>query len=143
MHSRPFRYLALCLLCASGAAFAQENAGQKLNSQCIKREASLCIDCGINVTTETSVPNKTKTPLLACHDMKPGPAKIELETNAEPLIPGLWEVEFGVGYKTSAREECPHQYIASNHPPLRPRYEIGPISIESEIPADGAIQVSL
>jgi hypothetical protein len=75
--------------------------------------------------------------------MKPGPAKIVMETNAEPLIPGIWEVEFGVGYKTSAREECPHQYIASNHPPLRANYEIGPISIESEIPPDGVIQVLL
>jgi hypothetical protein len=143
MHSRPFRYLAVCLLCVSGAAFAQENAGRKPNSQCMKREANLCIDCGIDVTTETSIPNKTRTPLLACHDMKPGPAQIVMETNAEPVIPGLWEVEFGVGYKTSAREECPHQYIASNHPPLRPTYEIGPISIESEIPADGVIQVLL
>ena len=143
MHSRPFRYLAVCLLCVSGAAFAQENAGRKPNSQCMKREASLCTDCGIDVTTETSIPNKTRTPLLTCHDMKPGPAKIVMETNAEPVNPGLWEVEFGVGYKTSAREECPHQYIASNHPPLRANYEIGPISIESEIPADGVIQVLL
>ena len=143
MHSRPFRYLAVCLLCVSGAAFAQENAGRKPNSQCMKREANLCTDCGIDVTTETSIPNKTRTPLLTCHDMKPGPAKIVMETNAEPVNPGLWEVEFGVGYKTSAREECPHQYIASNHPPLQPTYEIGPISIESEIPPDGVIQVLL
>jgi hypothetical protein len=109
----------------------------------MKREAGLCIDCGIDVTTETSAPNKTRTPLLTCQDMKPGPAKLVMETNAQPLNPGLWEVEFGVGYKTSAREECPHQYIASNHPPLQLTYEIGPISIESEIPADGVIQVLL
>ncbi len=73
--------------------------------------------------------------------MKPGPAELLMETHAEPLISGLWEVEFGIGYKTSAREECPHQFIASNHPPLRPAYEIGPIAIESEIPADGVIQI--
>jgi hypothetical protein len=129
----------------SAHAFAQgvENAGRKPASQCLKREANVCTDCGIEVTTEISVPNKTKTPWLACHDMKPGPAKIVMETHAEPVNPGVWEVEFGVGYKTSAREECPHQYIASNYPPLRPAYEIGPISIESEIPANGVIQILL
>jgi hypothetical protein len=143
MHGRPYRYLTVCLLCVSGASFAQENAGLKATSQCMKRQANLCIDCGIDVTTETSVKNKTRTPLLACHDMRPGPATIVMETNAEPLVRGLWEVEFGVGYKTSAREECPHQFIASNHPPLQATYKIGPISIESEIPADGVIQVLL
>jgi hypothetical protein len=75
--------------------------------------------------------------------MKPGPARLVLQTHAEPVDPGIWEVEFGLGYKTSAREECPHQYIASNFPPLRPAYEIGPISIDTEIPADGTIQVLL
>jgi hypothetical protein len=109
----------------------------------VKREANFCVDCGIDVTTQTSLPNKTKTPLLTCRDMKPGPARLVMETLAEPAISGLWEVEFGLGYKTSAREECPHQFIASNNPPLRPAYEIGPISIESEIPADGVIQVML
>jgi hypothetical protein len=157
MHGRPFLYLAVWLLSASGAAFAQaatpeqtvpsargvENAGGKSTSQCMKREANLCTECGIDVTTWISIPNKTRTPLPACHDMKPGPARLVLETHAEPVAPGLWEVEFGLGYKTSAREECPHQYIASNHPPLRPTYEIGPISIESEIPADGTIQILL
>jgi hypothetical protein len=161
MHGRPFLYLAVCLFCASGTAFAQaatsertvpsghafaqgvENAGRKPASQCLKREANVCTECGIDVRAEVSIPNKTKTPLLACHDMRPGPAKIVMETHAEPVNPGVWEVEFGVGYKTSAREECPHQYIASNYPPLRPAYEIGPISIEGEIPADGVIQVLL
>jgi hypothetical protein len=56
------------------------------------------------------------------------------------VIAGLWEVEFGLGYKTSAREECPHQFIASEHPPLRRAYEVGPVTIEGEIPADGVIQ---
>jgi hypothetical protein len=179
VYSRPFLYLAVCLLSALGAAFAQErqtyaipiaqkttpalleataertawsdyafaqragNTGRKPSSKCVKREANFCVDCGIDVTAETSIPNKTKTPLLACRDMKPGPARLVMETHAEPAISGLWEVEFGLGYKTSAREECPHQFIASNNPPLRPAYEIGPISIESEIPADGVIQVML
>jgi hypothetical protein len=179
VHSRPFLYLAVCLLSASGAALAQEsqayailraqkttpalleataertvwsdydfaqgvgNAARKPSSKCMKREANFCVDCGIDVPTEISIPNKTKTPLLACRDMKPGPARLVMETHAEPLTSGLWEVEFGLGYKTSAREECPHQFIASNNPPLRPVYEIGPITIESEIPADGVIQVLL
>jgi hypothetical protein len=161
MHSGPFLYLAVCLLCASGAAYGQgitperilpgghasargvENAGGKPASQCMKREANLCTECGIDFTAGISIPNKTKSPLPACHDMKPGPARLVLETHAEPVNPGIWEVEFGLGYKTSAREECPHQYIASNYPPLRPAYEIGPISIDSEIPADGTIQVLL
>lgn len=138
-------YLAICLLSASGAAFGQstENAGEKPASQCMKHEANFCTECAIDVTAGISIPNKTKTPLASCHDMKPGPARLLLETHAEPVDPGIWEVEFGLGYKTSAREECPHQYIASNFPPLRPGYEIGPISIDSEIPADGTIQVLL
>ncbi len=142
MHSRPFLYLAVCLVLGWSGAFAQVagNAGQKPTSQCVKHEGHFCVDCGIDVTAEISIPNKTKTPLPACHDMKPGPARLMMETHAEPVIPGLWEVEFGLGYKTSAREECPHQFIASNHPPLRPAYEIGPVTIESEIPADGVIQ---
>ena len=161
MHSGPILYLAVCLLCASGAAYGQgstperilpgdhasargvENAGGKPVSRCMKREETLCTDCGIDFTAGISIPNKTKTPLPACHDMKPGPARLVLETHAEPVNPGIWEVEFGLGYKTSAREECPHQYIASNYPPLRPAYEIGPISIDSEIPVDGTIQVLL
>jgi hypothetical protein len=109
----------------------------------MKHEANLCTECAIDVPAGISIPNKTRTPLASCHDMKPGPARLVLETHAEPVVPGIWEVEFGLGYKTSAREECPHQYIASNYPPLRPAYEIGPISIDSEIPADGTIQVLL
>jgi hypothetical protein len=179
VHNRPFLYLAVCLLSASGAASAQEsqayaipipqtttpalmeatsersvwsdnafaqgvgNAGRKPSSHCLKREANFCIDCGMDVSTEMSIPNKTKTPLLTCRDMKPGPARLVMETYAEPVISGLWEVEFGLGYKTSAREECPHQFIASNHPPLRSAYEIGPVAIEGEIPADGVIEVLL
>jgi hypothetical protein len=134
VHSRRFLYLAVCLLSASGAAFAQGV------SHCMQREANLCTDCSIDVTTEISIPNKTRTPLPACRDMKPGPARLTMETHAEPVIPGLWEVEFGLGYKTSARVECPHQFIASDHPPLRTAYEIGPVTIEGEIPADGVIQ---
>ena len=79
----------------------------------------------------------------ACRDMKPGPARLMMETHAEPLISGLWEVEFGLGYKTSAREECPHQFIASDHPPLQTSYQIGPVAIEAAIPADGVIQALL
>ncbi len=110
MHRRPFLYLAVFLLSASGPAFGQ---GRKPSSQCMKREANLCTECAIDLTSGT---------------------------HAEPVDPGIWEVEFGLGYKTSSREECPHQYIASNFPPLRPAYEIGPISIDTEIPADGTIQ---
>jgi hypothetical protein len=109
----------------------------------MKREANFCTDCGIDVPSSISIPNKTKTPLPACRDMKPGPAKLMMATHAEPEVAGLWEVEFGLGYETSAREECPHQFIASDHPPLRPAYEIGPVAIEGEIPADGVIQVLL
>lgn len=137
MHSRRFLYLAVLLFSVSGAAFAQ---GANSSSHCIKREANFCTECGIDVATGISIPNKTRTPLPACRDMKPGPARLTMETHAEPIIPGLWEVEFGLGYKTSAREECPHQFIASDHPPLRTAYEIGPVTIEGEIPADGVIQ---
>lgn len=134
MRNRRFLYLAVCLLFASGAAFAQGV------SHCTKREANFCTDCGIDITAGISIPNKTRTPLPACRDMKPGPARLTMETHAEPVVPGLWEVEFGLGYKTSAREECPHQFIASDHPPLQMAYEIGPVTIEGEIPADGVIQ---
>ena len=137
MRSRWFLYLAVFLLSTSGAAFAQ---GANPTSHCIKREANFCIECAIDITTGISIPNKTKTPLPACRDMKPGPARLTMETHAEPVIPGLWEVEFGFGYKTSAREECLHQFIASDHPPLRTAYEIGPVTIDGEIPADGVIQ---
>ena len=53
MHSRRFLYLAVCLLSASGAAFAQGvgNAGRNPSSHCMKSEANFCTDCGIDVTT--------------------------------------------------------------------------------------------
>jgi hypothetical protein len=109
-------------------------------SNCLRRDNTLCTICGIDLTTGMSLRNKTKTPLLACRDMKPGPAKLMMEAHAEPTISGLWEVEFGLGYRTSAREECPHQFIASDNPPLKTAYQVGPITIESEIPTDGMIQ---
>jgi hypothetical protein len=132
----PLLSLALCLLSAPELSFSQ-----KLSAHCMKREGNFCTSCGIDIAAATTISNKTKTPLLDCRNMKPGPAELVMETHAEPVIPGLWEVEFGLGYKTSAREECPHQFIASNHPPLGPVYEIGPIAIKSEIPSDGVIQV--
>jgi hypothetical protein len=137
VRSRLFLYWGVFWLSASGAVFAQ---GANPSSHCLKREANLCVECSIEVTTEISIPNKTRTPLPACRDMKPGPARLMMETIAEPVIAGLWEVEFGLGYKTSAREECPHQFIASEHPPLRRAYEVGPVTIEGEIPPDGVIQ---
>ena len=137
MQSRRFLYLAVVFLSVAGAAFAQ---AANPTSHCMKREANFCTECRIDVTTGLSIPNKTKTPLPACRGMKPGPARLLMETHAEPVIPGLWEVEFGLGYKTSAREECPHQFIASDHPPLQTAYEIGPVTIDGEIPADGVIQ---
>jgi len=115
-------------------------ATEPLNAKCLQRENGICTLCGIDTTTSTSVNNKTRTSLLTCRGMKPGPAKLVMETHAEPVSPGLWEVEFGLGYHTSAREECPHQVIASNNPPMRAAYEIGPISIEVEIPPDGMVQ---
>jgi len=96
--------------------------------------------CAIDATLNISVKNKTKTALLRCRDMKPGPARVVMVTHAEPALSGLWEVEFGLGYQTSTRNECPHQFIASNSPPLKTAYEIGPISIETEIPPDGSIE---
>ena len=60
--------------------------------------------------------------------------------HVEPAIRGIWEVEFGLGYHTSARNECPHQFIASNHPPLKTAYEVGPVTIAAEVPPDGTIQ---
>ena len=63
-----------------------------------------------------------------------------MSTHVEPAIPGLWEVEFGLGYQTSARAECPHQFVASNHPPLKTAYELDPVTIEGEISTDGTIQ---
>ncbi len=117
-----------------------EPPGDISNPTCLRRDNNLCTVCGIDVTSGMSLRNKTKTPLLMCRDMKSGPAKLMIETHAEPIISGLWEVEFGIGYHTSAREECPHQFIASENHPLKAAYEMGPLTIESEIPTDGMIQ---
>ena len=116
-----------------------QNPEDSANAKCQQSENGICTVCGIDATTSTKVSNKTRTSLLACRGMKPGPAKLIIETHAEPWIPGMWEVEFGLGYHTSAREECPHQFIASNKPPIRAAYEIGPISIDGRIPPDGII----
>ena len=110
------------------------------NPNCMQWKNAACTVCSLEPMTSVTVNNKTKTPLLTCSEMKPGPANLVMETHAEPVIPGVWEVEFGLGYRTSARSECPHQFIASNHPTRDPSYEIGPISIEAEIPSDGKIQ---
>lgn len=111
-----------------------------LNARCLRREKGVCMVCGIDAATSTTASNKTKTSLFTCSGMKPGRAKLIMVTHAGPVNPGLWEVEFGLGYYTSARQECPHQFIASNHPPIRAAYEIGPVAIDAEIPPDGIIQ---
>ena len=113
---------------------------QKRDPNCREWKGEACTVCAIDATLNISVKNKTKTPLLRCRDMKPGPARVAMVTHAEPAISGLWEVEFGLGYQTSTRNECPHQFIASNSPPLKAAYEIGPITIETEIPPDGTIE---
>lgn len=110
------------------------------NPNCLQWKDGACTVCSLEPVISVIVNNKMKTPLLTCSEMKPGPAKLVMETHAEPVIPGIWEVEFGLGYRTSARGECPHQFIASNNPTRDPSYEIGPISIEAEIPSDGKIQ---
>jgi hypothetical protein len=136
--------LSLLLFCAAGAELAHVDgrplSKQNANPKCLEWKEGACMVCGIDSTINISVKNKTKTRVLLCRDMKPGPVRVEMVMHAEPTIPGLWEVEFGLGYQTSARSECPHQFIASNHPPLKTAYEIGPLSIESEIPPDGVIQ---
>ena len=116
------------------------NVQQDRDPNCRAWKGEACTVCGIDAALNISVKNKTKTPLLRCRDMKPGPARVVMVTHAEPAISGLWEVEFGLGYQTSIRNECPHQFIASNSPPLKAAYEIGPISIETEIPPDGSIE---
>jgi hypothetical protein len=130
--NRRFLCLGLLSLCA-----AQERA----NPNCREWKNETCTVCSIDSAIDISVKNKTKTPVLQCRDMKPGPARVEGLTHAEPAIPGVWEVEFGLGYQTSARNECRHQFIASNNPPLKTAYEVGPVTIEGEIPGDGTIQV--
>lgn len=110
------------------------------NPDCLEWKGEACTVCGIRSVRNFSVPNRTKTPLLLCRGMKPGHSRVVIVTHAEPALPGLWEVEFGLGYQTSARNECPHQFIASNNPPLKTAYEVGPVSIEAEIPPDGTIE---
>ena len=122
------------------AAGEQSVEKQTTNPNCLQWKNEACTVCGLDSAVEISVKNKTRTPVLLCRDMKPGPAKLVMSTHAEPQIPGVWEVEFGLGYQTSARTECPHQFIASNHPPLKNAYQMGPITIEGEIPSDGEIQ---
>jgi hypothetical protein len=144
MKKRDFLFLALLLLCAAGTErarlYGRQLSKQNANPKCLEWKEGTCRVCGIASTLNISLKNKTKMPLLLCRDMKPGPVRVELLTHAEPTIPGVWEVEFGLGYQTSTRSECPHQFIASNHPPLKPAYEIGPLNIESEVPPDGTIQ---
>jgi hypothetical protein len=150
-----FFCIALLLLCAAQGGFAQAQrlrAGlpfipaeiqlpkEGANSDCKEWKDKACKVCRTEATIDILVKNKTKTPILLCRDMKPGPARVVIVTHAEPAIPGLWEVEFGLGYKTATRTECPHQFIASNNPPLKTAYEVGPITIEGEIPPDGIIQ---
>jgi len=160
--------MALLLLCSAEGGFAQTGHNQEwpvrpsgfgqtshrylsveeqqsLNKEgakanCLERKNEACTACAIDTAIDMSVKNKTKTAILMCRDMKPGPVKMVMLTRAEPTISGVWEVEFGLGYQTSTRAECPHQFIASDNPPLRNAYEIGPITIEAEIPPDGAIQ---
>jgi hypothetical protein len=154
--SRRLFCLALLLLCVAKEGFAQARhlgaagpfsaAGtqvprERANPHCQEWTSNACTACSIGSTIDISVKNKTKTPILLCRDMKRGPAKVLLVTHAEPAIPGLWEVEFGLGYQTAARAECPHQFVASNNPPLKAVYEVGPVTIEGEIPPDGMIQV--
>ena len=136
MHNRSFPCIFLFLVCAAKGGFGQQTS----NANCLEWKNEACTVCGLHSTLQISVKNKTKTPVLLCRGMKPGPAKLVMSTHAEPAIPGVWEVEFGLGYQTSARAECPHQFIASNNPPLKNAYEVGPIKIEAEIPADGTIQ---
>jgi len=136
LDNRSFLCTFLFLACAAKGGVGQKTA----NANCLGWKNEVCTVCGLDSTLEISVKNKTKTPVLLCRGMKPGPAKLVMSTHAEPAIPGVWEVEFGLGYQTSARAECPHQFIASNNPPLKNAYEVGPIKIEAEIPADGTIQ---
>lgn len=110
------------------------------NPKCLEWNNGACTVCGIDSAIDILLKPMTKAPILLCRDMKPGPARAVMFTHAEPAIPGLWEVEFGLGYQTAARAECPHQFIASNNPPLKSAYDIGPVTIEGEISPDGMIQ---
>ena len=137
MDNRRFLWIALFLLCASQPGSTQTKSASR---NCREWKKGACRVCGIDAAIDLSVQNKTKTPILVCRDMKPGPAKVVMLTHAEPTVSGVWQVEFGLGYQTSAKEECPHQFIASNNPPLKAAYEVGPVTIEAEIPPDGMIQ---
>jgi len=116
-------------------------AEQTADHNCREWQGEVCKECSLDSILNISVRNKTKTPLLLCRGMKPGPARLVMKAHAEPKISGLWEVEFGLGYQTSARSECPHQFIASNNPPLQTAYEVGPVTVEAEIPSDGIIHI--
>lgn len=124
----------------SDAPAAENQLVKTASPNCLQWKNEACTVCGLDSAVELSVKNKTRTAVLLCRDMRPGPAKLVMSTHAEPQIPGVWEVEFGLGYQTSARTECPHQFIASNHPPLKNAYQMGSITIEGEIPSDGVIQ---
>lgn len=117
----------------------QPASAERSNKNCREWKHEACTVCSIDSATDVALKSKTKTPILLCSEMRPGPAQLVLLARTEPAIPGVWELEFGLGYQTSARDECPHQFIASNHPPLKNAYEIGPITIQSEIPPDGTI----
>jgi hypothetical protein len=135
--NRRFFWVALSLLCAAQPVLTHTKSA---NLNCREWKKNACAVCGIDSVIDLSVQNKTRTPILECRDMKPGPANVMMLTHAEPTIPGVWQVEFGLGYQTSVKEECPHQFIASNNPPLKAAYEVGPVTIEAEIPPDGMIQ---
>jgi hypothetical protein len=167
--NRRWLCVPLLLLCAAEAGFAQAkhewgnpsvdgadltqtlqrytpvaeepSVAKRANAKCLEWKNSACTVCGIGSAVDILLRPMTKTPILLCRDMKPGPARVVMSTHAEPAIHGLWEVEFGLGYQTSARAECPHQFIASDHPPLKTAYEVGPVTIEGEISTDGTIQV--
>ena len=169
MNNRRFLYVAFLVVWTTAGGFAQEKRkfeilrqdrtyfAQELerysqvqqeqavdkgksNTNCREWKNATCTVCGIDAAIDISLKNRTRTPILLCGDMRPGPAKLVLLAHAEPAIPGVWELEFGLGYQTSARVECPHQFIASNNPPLKDGYEIGPMTIEGEIPPDGTIR---
>lgn len=139
MQQHRFVCFALFLLWLTIGGLAQATNKEKNDPNCRRWENGACTICGIDFPMKISLENKRKTPILLCRDMRPGPAKLLMETHAEPAIPGVWEVEFGLGYQTSSRAECPHQFIASEHPPLKNGYDMGTINLEGEIPADGTI----
>jgi hypothetical protein len=121
-------------------AAEQQSVAKGANPKCLEWKNGACTVCGIDSAIDILLKPMTKTPILLCRNMKPGPARVVMSTHVEPAIPGLWEVEFGLGYQTSARAECPHQFVASNHPPLKTAYELDPVTIEGEISTDGTIQ---